>query len=70
MEDRRKWPGGVIKLTDEVISFLYGSGETPVDGADTRSPKNGWGTNHDLFEAEYTWPNVSIQDLTKLGMNH
>jgi hypothetical protein len=68
MEGHRKWPGRFIKLTDEVASFLYGSGENPVDGGDTRSPRNGWGTNHDLFEAEYTRPNVSVPDLRKLGI--
>ncbi|KAJ5195312.1 uncharacterized protein N7498_008750 [Penicillium cinerascens] len=68
MEDHRKWPGRFIKLSDEVASFLYGSGENPLDGADTRSPKDGYGTDHDLFEAEYTRPNVNFQDLKKLGI--
>jgi hypothetical protein len=68
MEGHRRWPGRFIKLTDEVASFLYGSGENPVDGGDTCGPRNGWGTNHDLFEAEYTRPNVSIPDLRKLGI--
>lgn len=70
MAGHRMWPGRFIKLTDEVASFFYGSGENPVDGADTRSPKDGWGTNHDLFEAQYTRPNVSVQDLAEFGIIH
>jgi hypothetical protein len=68
MAGHRKWPGRFIKLTDEVASFLYGSGENPLNGRDTRSPKDGWGTNHDLFEAEYTRPNVSVEDLAEMGI--
>ncbi|KAJ5175096.1 uncharacterized protein N7482_000973 [Penicillium canariense] len=68
MEGHRRWPGRFIKLSDEVASFLYGSGENPLDGTDTRSPKDGYGTNHDVFEAEYTRPNVNFQDLKKLGI--
>ncbi|KAK4861315.1 hypothetical protein LT330_004231 [Penicillium expansum] len=68
MEGHRIWPGRFIKLSDEVASFIYGSGENPLDGSYTRSPKDGYGTNHDLFEAEYTRPNVNFQDLDKLGI--
>ncbi|KOS38368.1 hypothetical protein ACN38_g10818 [Penicillium nordicum] len=68
MEGHRIWPGRFIRLSDEVASFLYGPGENPLDGADTRSPKDGYGTNHDLFEPEYTRPNVNFQDLKKLGI--
>jgi hypothetical protein len=68
MDGHRKWPGRFIKLSDEVASFLYGSGENPLNGSDTRSPKDGYGTNHDLFEAEYTRPNVNFLDLKKLGI--
>jgi hypothetical protein len=68
MEVHRVWPGRFIELSDEVASFLYGCGENPLNGADTRSPKDGYGTNHDLFEAEYTRPNVNFQDLKKLGI--
>jgi hypothetical protein len=57
--------GELIKLTCEVASFLYGSGENLLDEGDTRGPNNGLGTNRDLFEAEYTRPNVSVQDLKK-----
>jgi hypothetical protein len=39
----------------------------PLHGADTGSPKDGYGTNHDLVEAEYTRPNVNFMDLKKLG---
>lgn len=68
MEGHHIWPGRFIKLSDDVACFLYGSGENPLDGTDTRSPKGGYGTNHDLFEAEYTRPNVNLQDLKKLGI--
>jgi hypothetical protein len=68
MKGRRRWPGWFIKLTDEVANFLYGSGENPVDAGDTYGPKNRLGTNHDLFEAEYTRPNVSLPDLRRLGI--
>lgn len=67
MEGLCRWPGRFIKLSDEVASFLYGSGENPLDGTNTRNPKAGYGTKHDLFEAEYTRPNVNFQDLKKLG---
>lgn len=39
-----------------------------LNGTDTRSPKDGYGTDHDLFEAEYTRLNVNFQDLKKLGI--
>jgi hypothetical protein len=67
MEGHRIWPGRFIKLLGEVASFLCGSGENPLHGADTGSPKDGYGTNHDLVEAEYTRPNVNFMDLKKLG---
>jgi hypothetical protein len=38
MEGHHIWPGRFIKLSD-VASFLFGSGENPLDGANTRSPK-------------------------------
>lgn len=68
MEGHRVWPGRFSKLSDEVASFLYGSGENPLDGTGTRSPKDGFGTNHDLSEEEYTRPNVNVQDLKELGI--
>ncbi|CEJ60152.1 hypothetical protein PMG11_08737 [Penicillium brasilianum] len=68
MEGHRRWPRRFIELSDEVASFLYGCGENPLNGADTRSPKEGYWTNLDLFEAEYTRPNVNFQYLKKLGI--
>ncbi|KAJ5198009.1 uncharacterized protein N7498_007126 [Penicillium cinerascens] len=60
MEGYYGMPGRFVEVTDEVANFLYGSGEIPVNGKDTRNPKFGIGTNRDLFEAEYTRPNVSV----------
>ncbi|CAG8061745.1 unnamed protein product [Penicillium salamii] len=69
MEGQRRWPGRFVKLSsDEVATFLYGSGENPLDGDSTSSPKSGYGINYDLFEAEYTRPNVNFMDLKKLGI--
>lgn len=68
MKGYRGMPGRFVEVTDEVTSFLYGSGENPVEGKNTRNPKFGIGTNRDLFEAEYTRPNVSVQDLAELGI--
>jgi hypothetical protein len=68
MEGHRIWPGRFVKLSDEVASFLYGSGENPLDGANTRSPKGGCGADYGLFEVEYTRPNVSKLDLKRLGV--
>lgn len=68
MEGYRMWPGRFIKLLgDEVASFLYSSRENPLYRASTGSLKEGYGTNHDLFKAEYTRPHISFLDLRKLG---
>ena len=68
MGGHRIWPGRFIKLSGEVSSFIYGSRDNPLDGTDTRSPKDGYGSNHDLFATEYTRPNVNFQDLKRLGI--
>lgn len=70
MYGQREWPGRFIKLSDEVTDFLYGAGENPVNGSDTCTPKGGYGTHYDLFEAEYTRPHVEDIDLKKLGIIH
>ncbi|CAI7678653.1 unnamed protein product [Penicillium pancosmium] len=68
MRGYRAWPGRFIRLSDEVTSFLYGSGELPVDESDTHNPTQWCGTHYDLFEEEYTRPNVNYIDLRKLGI--
>lgn len=70
MPGQREWPGRfkLIQLSDEVTSFLYGSGENPAYGSATRVPKWGYGTYHDLFDIGYTRPHVGPQDLKKLGI--
>ncbi|KAK5800961.1 hypothetical protein VI817_003173 [Penicillium citrinum] len=68
MPGQREWPGRFIQLSDEVTSFLYGHGENPADGSATRVPKYGYGMYHDLFDIEYTRPDIDPQDLKKLGI--
>lgn len=70
MEGFARMPGRFVEVTDEVASFLYGSGEIPVGGQNTRSPKVGMGSCRDLFETEYTRPNVEIVELAALGIVH
>jgi hypothetical protein len=69
LKGRRRWPGRFIQVTDEVANFLYGSDENPMyaEGG-ACALKSGLGTSHDLFEAEYTRPNVSLPDLKRLGI--
>lgn len=70
MEGFTKMPGRFVEVTDEVASFLYGSGEIPIDGENTGSPKIWMGLCRDLFEAEYTRPNLDIVDLAAMGIVH
>ena len=68
MEGFSRTPGRFVLLTDEVVNFLYGSGENPIEGMSTRNPKFGMGTSHDFLEAEYTRPSLSMKDLAQLGI--
>ena len=70
LEGSARMPGRFVEVTDEVASFLYGSDESPVDELDTRSPKIGMGLCRDLFEAEYTRPNLEVVELAALGIVH
>lgn len=70
MEGFSQMPGRFVEVTDEVASFLYGSGEIPLDGQNTSCPKIGMGSCRDLFEAEYTRPNLDIVELAALGIVH
>lgn len=60
--------GRGIWLEDEVNDFLYGSGENPMQERDFRSPKFGMGTLRDLFEPEFTRPNLGLRELSQLGI--
>lgn len=68
MDDNYRKSGRFVLLTDEVMNFLYGSGEIPIEQSQPRSPKLGMGTLRDLFEPEHTRPNVSMNDLQELGL--
>jgi hypothetical protein len=68
MEGYDRMPGRFAIVTDEVTNFLYGSGEIPVQGMSNRNPKFGMGTLRDLFEDDYSRPNLSVKDLAELGI--
>ncbi|KAJ5295315.1 hypothetical protein N7508_010136 [Penicillium antarcticum] len=70
MQGDRAMSGKFVQVTEEVEEFLYGSGEILLNGTSTRRPNFGMATNYDLFEPEYTQPNVTVQDLTELGIVH
>ncbi|OOQ82249.1 hypothetical protein PEBR_39645 [Penicillium brasilianum] len=60
--------GRGVWLDDEVNEFLYGSGENPMQGRDSKNPKFGMGTLRDLFEPEFTRPNLELRQLSELGI--
>ncbi|CEO60552.1 hypothetical protein PMG11_05175 [Penicillium brasilianum] len=60
--------GRGVWLEDEVNEFLYGSGENPMQGQNSQMPKFGMGTFRDLFEPEFTRPNLELRQLSELGI--
>lgn len=60
--------GRGVWLEDEVNNFLYGSGENPMQGRDSKNPKIRTGTLRDLFEPEFTRPNLELKQLSELGI--
>lgn len=60
--------GRGVWLEDEVNDFLYGPGENPMQGRDFKNPKFGMGTLRDLFEPEFTRPNLELEQLSELGI--
>lgn len=60
--------GRGVWLEDEINDFLYGSGENPMQGRGYKNPKFGMGTLRDLFEPEFTRPNLELRQLSELGI--
>jgi hypothetical protein len=50
--------GRGVWLEDEVNDFLYRSSENPIQERDFKNPKFGMGALRDLFEPEFTPPNL------------
>ncbi|KAJ5814285.1 uncharacterized protein N7503_001035 [Penicillium pulvis] len=61
-------PGRFALLTDEVMRFLYDSGEIPTTRDIRNYPKLGMGTLHDIFEPEYTRPNLGMREHREMGI--
>ncbi|KAJ5085778.1 hypothetical protein N7532_010549 [Penicillium argentinense] len=60
--------GQGVWLEDETTNFLYGSGQNPMVENAPYSPEFGYGMLRDLFEPEYTRPNLDHTRLSEMGI--
>lgn len=67
MQGYERMIGRGVWLEHEVDKFLYDSGENPMHGRDSNNPQYGMGEVRDLFEPEFTRPNLSHRELDELG---
>jgi hypothetical protein len=67
MQGYERMIGRGVWLEHEVGKFLYDSGENPMHGRDSNNPQYGMGEVRDLFEPEFTRPNLSHRELDELG---
>jgi hypothetical protein len=59
--------GRGVWLEHEVNQFLYDSAKNPMQKGDSGNPQYGMGELRDLFEPEYTRPNLGYRELDELG---